>query len=69
MVEHERGHLFLTHEEAFSGLYIDDAGPAVQEEGGITMIRLIRDVKSKSPLVGTLLLMIFPLRRDNRLLC
>ncbi len=62
VVEHERGQRFLTHEEAFSGLYIDDAGLAVQEEDGITMITLIRDVKSKFLLVGILLLLIFPLR-------
>ncbi|MCZ6789967.1 MAG: hypothetical protein O7D33_08555 [Chloroflexi bacterium] len=62
VVEHERGHRFLTHEEAFSGLWIDDAGLTLEEEDGTTKITIIRDIKSKSPLIGILILLVFPLR-------
>ena len=62
VVEHEDGRRFLTHEEAFSGLYIDDAGFTFQPEDGTTQITLTRDVKSRSLLIGILLLLMFPLR-------
>jgi len=62
VVEHERGHRFLTHEEAFSGLWIDNAGFTFQEEDGTTKITLIRDVTSRSILLRSLFLLIYPLR-------
>jgi len=61
VVQHEHGHRFLTREEAFSGLYIDDAGLAFQEEDGTTKITLFSDVKSRSLPIGILLLLMFPL--------
>jgi len=62
VLEHERGHRFLTHEEAFSGLYIDDAGFTFQQEGGTIKITLIRNQTSKSILIRILLLLIYPVR-------
>ena len=62
VVEHERGRRFLTHEEALSGLYIDDAGLTFQEEDGTTRITLIRDQSSRSILVRILLLLLYPVR-------
>ena len=62
VVEHERGRRFLTHEEALSGLSIDDAGLTFQEEDGTTRITLIRDQSSRSILVRILLLLLYPVR-------
>ena len=62
VVEHEYGRRFLTHEEAFSGRYIDDASFTFQADDGTTRITFIRDVTSKSFSVGILLLLVFPLR-------
>jgi len=62
VVEHERGHRFLTHEEALSGLWIDNAGLNLQEEDGATKITLIRNVTSRSILLRSLFLLIYPLR-------
>ena len=62
VVEHAYGHRFLTHEEAFSGLYIDNVEVTFQEEDEMTEITLIRDVTSRSILVRNLLLLLYPLR-------
>lgn len=62
VVQHERGRRFRTHEEAFSGLYIDDVEVTVQEEDEMTEITFIRDVTSRSFPIGILLLLTFPLR-------
>ncbi len=62
VVEYQRGRRFRTHEEAFSGLYIDDVDLTLQEDDGTTMLTLVRDLTSKSVLVRILLLLIYPLR-------
>ncbi len=62
VVQHEYGRRFLTHEEAFSGLWIDNAGLTYQEEDGVAEITLIRDVTSRSILLRSLFLLMYPLR-------
>jgi len=62
VVEYRRGGRFRTHEEAFSGLYIDDVDLTFQEDDGIGTMTFVRDVTSKSVLVRILLLLIYPLR-------
>ena len=62
VVQHEYGRRFLTHEEAFSGLWIDNAGMTFREQDGMTEITLIRDVTSRSVLLRSSFLLIFPLR-------
>jgi len=62
VVQHEYELRFLTREEAFSGLLIDNAGLTFQAEDGTTKITLIRDVTSRSILLRSLLLLMYPLR-------
>ena len=62
VVEHEWGHRFRTHEEAYGGLYIDNVDLSFQEEDGATNLTFVRDVTSKSLLVRTLLFLMYPLR-------
>ena len=62
MVMHEYGRRFSPHEEAFSGLYIDNVEVNFQAEDGMTEITLIRDVTSRSILVRVLLLLMYPFR-------
>ena len=62
VVEYQRGRRFRTHEEGFSGLYIDDVDLTFQVDNGISTMTFVRDVTSKSVLVRILLFLIYPLR-------
>ena len=56
---------FITHEEMFGGLCVDDVNLTFQETKGIIELKFIRDVKSKSIFVRFLLLLIYPTRWIN----
>ena len=62
VVEYRRGRRFRTHEDAFSGRYIDDVDLTLQEDDGTTTLTFVRDVTSGSLPVRILLLLIYPLR-------
>ncbi len=62
VVEHEWGHRFRTHEEAYGGLYIDNVDLSFQEEDGATNLTFVRDVTSNSLVVRILLFLMYPLR-------
>ena len=62
VVEHERGHRFVTHEEAFGGLYTDDVAFIFEEKNETNEITATRELGSKSLLIRILLLLLFPLR-------
>ncbi len=62
VVEHEWGHRFRTHEEAYGGLYVDNVDLSFQEEDGATNLTFVRDVTSNSLLVRILLFLMYPLR-------
>ena len=62
VVEYRRGRRFHTHEDAFSGLYIDDVDITLQEDDGTTTLTVVRDVTSRSLPVRILLLLVYPLR-------
>ena len=62
VVEHERGHRFITHEEAFGGLYTDDVAFIFEGKNETNRITAIRELGSKSLLIRILLLLLFPLR-------
>ncbi len=61
-VEHEWGHRFRTHEEAYGDLYIDNVDLSFQEEDGTTNLTFMRDVTSNSLLVTILLFLMYPAR-------
>lgn len=63
VVEHERGHRFVAHEDVSSGLYVDKVDFTFEADNGTTKITLIRDVTSRSILLRILMLLAYPLTR------
>ncbi len=62
VVEYQRGRRFRTHEDAFSGRYIDDVDVTLQEDDGTITLTFVRDVTSRSLPIRILLPLVYPLR-------
>ncbi len=63
VVEHERGRRFRTHEEMFSGLYIDNVDLTFEADNGVTIVTLIRNLTSKFAPIRPLFLLLAPISR------
>ncbi len=63
VVEHERGRRFRTHEEVWSGVYIDKVDVTFEAENGVTRVTLIRNLTSKFAPIRLLILLLAPISR------
>ncbi len=63
VVEHEPGRRFRPHEDAYSGLYIDNVDVTFEGQNGVTNVTLIRDLRSKFAPIRLLFLLLYPISR------
>ena len=61
VVEHERGRRLRIHEEALSGLWIDDVEFSFQPEDGVTAVKITGNQTSRLLPARLLILLMYPL--------